>query len=162
MSGPSPSVLVGADEMRAYGTRLAGLLRPGDWIALYGELGSGKTTLASGIVDGIHPATRGRSPTYVLVEVYGERPAIVHVDLYRLRSAAEYETLGLGDLAGEDSIVLVEWADRAPDRLPADRLDLHLAYEGADARSVRASPRGSSWTARVRELPGPAPRGEDG
>lgn len=159
MTRPARSVLVGADEMRAYGVRLGRALRAGDWVALYGELGSGKTTLASGILEGIHPGTRGRSPTYVLVEVYGAGPAVVHADLYRLRSSAEYETLGLPDLAGEDAVVLIEWADRAPDRLPAERLELHLSYAGENARAVLAAPRGASWTARVREGLGSVPSG---
>jgi tRNA threonylcarbamoyl adenosine modification protein YjeE len=159
VSGPGPSVRVGADEMRAYGRRLAALLEPGDWVALYGDLGSGKTTLVSGIVEGLHPGARGRSPTYVLVEVYGERPVVVHADLYRLRGPDEFETLGLHDLVGEDAVVLIEWADRAPDRLPAERLDLHLAYAGGNARSVRAVARGPSWEARLREAPGAGPSG---
>lgn len=136
--------------MRAFGVRLGRALRAGDWVALYGELGSGKTTLVSGIVEGIHPGTRGRSPTYVLVEVYGAHPAVVHADLYRLQSPAEYETLGLEDMAGEDSVTLVEWADRARDRMPPDRLDLSLAYAGDGAREVLVTPRGVSWEERVR------------
>jgi len=144
------SVLVGADETRAYGVRLGGALRAGDWVALFGDLGSGKTTLVSGIVEGIHPGARGRSPTYVLVEVYGASPSVVHADLYRIRGSAEFETLGLEDLAREDAIVLIEWADRARDRHPADRLDLSLSYAGEGAREVLAVPHGESWEARVR------------
>ena len=150
MTAPIHSVLVGADEMRAYGVRLGRALRAGDWVALSGDLGTGKTTLVSGIVEGIHPGTRGRSPTYVLVEVYGTSPTVVHADLYRIRGPAEYDTLGLADLAREDAIVLIEWADRARDRLPPERLELRLSYAGEGAREVLATPRGGSWEARVR------------
>jgi tRNA threonylcarbamoyladenosine biosynthesis protein TsaE len=149
VTGPVRAVLVGADEMRAFGIRLGRLLRAGDWVALVGELGSGKTTLVSGIVEGIHPGLRGRSPTYVLVEIYGASPAVVHADLYRLRSPAEAETLALPDLAEEDSVVLIEWADRAPDQLPPDRLDLALRYAGEDAREIIATPRGAAWEERL-------------
>lgn len=145
------SLLCGAQEMRAFGTRLGRQLRSGDWVALIGELGAGKTTLASGIVEGIHPGTRARSPTYVLVEVYGASPAIVHADLYRLRAPAEYESLGIEDLAAEGAVVLVEWADRAAGRLPAERLELTLSYAGEGAREVQVTPRGAGWEARVRE-----------
>lgn len=151
MSAGGRSLLRGAEEMRAFGARLGRLLRTGDWVALTGELGSGKTTLVSGVVDGIHPGLRGRSPTYVLVEVYGTRPAIIHADLYRIASAGEYETLGLEDLAAEDAIVLVEWADRARDRLPGVRLDLELRYAGESAREVIVRPRGAAWEERLRE-----------
>jgi tRNA threonylcarbamoyl adenosine modification protein YjeE len=150
---------VGADEMRAYGVRLGRALRAGDWLALYGELGSGKTTLASGIVEGIHPGVRGRSPTYVLVELYGAAPVVIHADLYRIRGSAEYDTLGLPDLSRDDSIVLIEWADRALDRLPAERLDLSLRYAGDGAREILVTPRGPSWAARVREGLGGIPSG---
>ena len=118
---------------------------PGDWVALYGDLGSGKTTLVSGIVEGIHPGMRSRSPTYVRVEVYGESPAIVHADLYRLERPEEWDTLGVEDLA-EGAIVVVEWADRAAGRLPADRLDLFLEYAGPDARELRIKAHGDRWS----------------
>ncbi len=143
------TLLRGAEETRAFGARLGRLLEPGDWVALTGELGSGKTTLVAGVVEGIHPGLRGRSPTYVLVEVYGSAPAIVHADLYRLRAPAEYESLGIEDLAAGDAVVLVEWADRAADRLPAERLELTLRYAGEDAREVLVRPRGARWVARL-------------
>ena len=151
MSAAARTLLRGAEETRAFGARLGRLLAPGDWVALTGELGAGKTTLVAGVVDGIHPGLRGRSPTYVLVEVYGSGPAIVHADLYRLRSAAEYESLGIEDLAAGEAIVLVEWADRAADRLPAERLELELRYAGEDAREVLLRPRGARWEARLAE-----------
>jgi tRNA threonylcarbamoyladenosine biosynthesis protein TsaE len=138
------ATLAGAAETRALGRKLGRLLRPGDWVTLRGELGAGKTTLVSGIVEGIHPGMRSRSPTYVRVEVYGRDPAIVHADLYRLESPEEWDTLGLEDMA-QDAIAVVEWADRAGDRLPEDRLDLTLEYAGADARSIRIEPKGSRW-----------------
>lgn len=144
------SLLAGAGETRAFGRRLGSLLRPGDWVALTGDLGSGKTTLVSGVVEGIHPGLRSRSPTYVRVELYGESPTIVHADLYRLESAAEWDTLGIEDLAGADAIVLVEWADRALDRLAKERLDLSLRISGEGARELRIVPKGGRWTGIVR------------
>jgi tRNA threonylcarbamoyl adenosine modification protein YjeE len=117
---------------------------------LNGDLGTGKTTLVSGIVEGIHPGTRSKSPTYVRVEVYGRSPAIVHADLYRLDTPEEWETLGIEDLA-DGAIVVVEWADRVPGRLPEERLDLTLEYAGADARAIRIEPRGEGWVRRLAE-----------
>ena len=139
------SLLRGAGETRSLGRRLGRHLIPGDWIALHGDLGAGKTTLVSGIVEGIHPGTRSRSPTYVRVEVYGESPAIVHADLYRLEKPEEWDTLGIEDLAERGAIVLVEWADRASGRLPENRLDLSLRYAGPDAREIWIEPRGERW-----------------
>jgi len=144
---PRRSLLHGAEETRSLGRRLGRHLSPGDWVALSGDLGAGKTTLVSGIVEGIHPGMRSRSPTYVRVEVYGESPAIVHADLYRLERAEEWDTLGIEDLAETGAIVVVEWAERAPDRLPETRLDLTLHYAGPDAREILIQPRGDRWRA---------------
>jgi tRNA threonylcarbamoyladenosine biosynthesis protein TsaE len=129
-------------------------------VALRGTLGSGKTTLVSGIVEAIHPGRRGRSPTYVMVEIYGGddaaggagggAPRIVHADLYRLGTPEEYETLAIDDLAVGNAVVLVEWADRAEGRLPGDRLDVELRYLdpalGA-GREIRLAPQGERWEA---------------
>jgi len=141
------SLLRGAEETRSLGRRLGRHLSPGDWVALSGDLGAGKTTLVSGIVEGIHPGMRSRSPTYVRVEVYGTSPAIVHADLYRLERAEEWDTLGIEDLAETGAIVVVEWAERAAGRLPKTRLDLTLRYEGPDARAILIEPRGDRWRA---------------
>lgn len=144
------SLLRGEGETRAFGRHLGTLLRRGDWVALTGALGSGKTTLVQGIVEGVHPGMRGRSPTYVLVEMYGEGPRIVHADLYRLAAEAEVETLGLDDLAQGDAVTLVEWADRALDRLPPERLELELRYVPEGGRELRIRPRGSRWDEAAR------------
>jgi tRNA threonylcarbamoyladenosine biosynthesis protein TsaE len=144
------SLLRGAAETLAFGKRLGSLLRSGDWVALTGDLGSGKTTLIAGVVEGIHPGLRSRSPTYVRVEVYGRSPSIVHADLYRLESASEWSTLGIEDLADADSVTLIEWADRASQRLPEERLDLSLGFSGEHSRELRIAPRGERWTSVVR------------
>jgi len=145
------SLLHTESETRAFGRHLGTLLRRGDWVALIGTLGAGKTTLVQGIVEGVHPGLRGRSPTYVLVEVYGEGPRIVHADLYRMAGEAEIETLGLADLAEGDAVVLVEWADRALDRLPEDRLELELRYVPEGGRELRIRPQGARWEDAARE-----------
>jgi tRNA threonylcarbamoyladenosine biosynthesis protein TsaE len=151
MSVEIRSLLHNEGETRAFGRHLGTLLRKGDWVTFVGALGAGKTTLVQGIVDGVHPGMRGRSPTYVLVEVYGEGPKIVHADLYRVASAAEVETLGLDDLAEGDSVVLVEWADKAPGRFPDDRLELELRYVPEGGRELRIRPHGSRWEDVARE-----------
>ena len=145
------SLLRGAGETQSFGRHLGTLLRPGDWVALTGDLGSGKTTLVAGLVEGIHPGIKSRSPTYVRVDVYGSSPSVVHADLYRLDSDAEWHTLGIEDLAAEDAVVLIEWADRAAGRLPGARLDLSLRWSGENARELRIVPRGERWAAVVRD-----------
>ncbi|HEX7078203.1 MAG TPA: tRNA (adenosine(37)-N6)-threonylcarbamoyltransferase complex ATPase subunit type 1 TsaE [Candidatus Eisenbacteria bacterium] len=138
-------------ETRSFGRHVGTLLHRGDWVALIGPLGAGKTTVVQGIVEGIHPGLRGRSPTYVLVEIYGEGPRIVHADLYRVASPEEFEGLALDDLAEGDAVVLVEWADRATERLPAERLELELRYVPEGGREVRIRPLGTRWDSLARD-----------
>jgi tRNA threonylcarbamoyladenosine biosynthesis protein TsaE len=138
-------------ETRAYGRYLGALLRPGDCVALRGELGAGKTTLVAGILESVHPGTRVRSPTYVLVEVYDGVPRVVHADLYRIRSEEEVPGLALEDLAQQEGILIVEWADRAGAQLPPDRLDLELRYVEEGGRELRARGRGDRWETLLME-----------
>ena len=101
MSVELNSLLRTEGETLSFGRHVGSILEPGDWVALTGELGSGKTTLVSGVLASLHPGARVRSPTYVLVEVYGSNPVVVHADLFRLRSSGEYACLGLEDLENE-------------------------------------------------------------
>jgi len=139
------SLLRGESETRSYGRHLGTILRPGDWVALTGELGAGKTTLVQGVLEALHPGARGRSPTYVLVEVYEGTPRVIHADLYRLRSGEELQGLALEDLAADDGVVLIEWADRAGGKLPPDRLELDLRYVEGAGRELRARGKGERW-----------------
>jgi tRNA threonylcarbamoyladenosine biosynthesis protein TsaE len=139
------SLLRGEGETRSYGRHLGKLLRPGDWVALTGELGAGKTTLVQGVLEELHPGARVRSPTYVLVEVYEGSPRVIHADLYRLRSEDELAGLALEDLAAEDGVVLIEWADRAGTKLAPERLELELRYVEGAGRELRARGKGERW-----------------
>ena len=124
---------------RAFGARLAAALHDAGLrapllVGLSGELGAGKTTLVGGLLAALGHEGPVRSPTYSLVEPYrlGGRD-VCHCDLYRLRDPDEFEDLGLRDLMGEGSVMLVEWPDRAGDRLRAPDLSVSLAYAYACA-----------------------------
>lgn len=145
------SLLHTEGETRSFGRHLGTLLQPGDWVALEGDLGSGKTTLVSGILETLSPGARGRSPTYVLVEVHPGPVPVVHADLYRLRSAGEMSGLALEDLAEPGAVVLIEWADRAEGNLPAERLDLALRYLDGPGRELRVRPHGARWSQLARD-----------
>lgn len=132
---------------RALGARLGALLQPGDVVALTGDLGAGKTTLARGLIQALCGAgTETPSPTFTLVQTYPARGFdLFHFDLYRLKSPDEVWELGWEDIA--DSAALVEWPERAGPHLPDERLDLRLAFDGA-ARIAALSPRGG-WKERL-------------
>ena len=125
------------DETRAIGARLAGVLLAADLrqpfiVGLTGDLGAGKTTLVGGLLAALGHEGPARSPTYSLIEPYRLAGRdVYHCDLYRLRDPEELEDLGLRDLLAGSSILLVEWPERAGDRLREADLHLHLEYTDA-------------------------------
>lgn len=128
--------------MRAFGARLARALleAPANGsllVTLSGDLGAGKTTLVGGLLTALGHVGPTRSPTYTLLEPYHlQGRDITHCDLYRLRHPDELDDLGLRDLQGAGSALLVEWPEKAGERLgPAD-LALTLDYAGSDARKL--------------------------
>jgi tRNA threonylcarbamoyl adenosine modification protein YjeE len=104
-------------------------------VALWGDLGAGKTTLARAILKAMGVTDDVPSPTFTLVQSYDTVPRIAHFDLYRLKSAREMEELGFDD-ALQDGAVLVEWPERAPEALPPDALHVRLAQNDG-LRNVR-------------------------
>ena len=133
-----------AQETIALGRDLAAILAPPKLVLLRGELGAGKTTLVKGIAAAFEASSEDdvTSPTFTLVHEYRGRQAnLYHIDLYRVDTARELETLGLDDLAGENSILLVEWGDKFP-RFERD-CDVEIALEqlGESERRIQVRAR---------------------
>lgn len=126
------------EETIAAGREIAKRLRAPALVFLIGELGAGKTTLAKGIVSGLGAARPEdvSSPTFTLIHEYGRNPKVFHVDLYRLDRVPELETLGLGDLWDQDSIVLIEWGEKFAAQLPPERVEIRLEYAGEKERRI--------------------------
>ncbi len=129
-----------AEETIAFGRTLAELLSPPKLVLLHGDLGAGKTTLVKGIASAFEAAAEEdvTSPTFTLVHEYrGPRANLYHIDLYRVDTARELETLGLDDLRADDSILLVEWGEKFPQL----RWDVGIALEREDenARKITIS-----------------------
>ncbi|HEX3808251.1 MAG TPA: tRNA (adenosine(37)-N6)-threonylcarbamoyltransferase complex ATPase subunit type 1 TsaE [Rhizomicrobium sp.] len=126
--------------MDALGARIAGALRTGDCVALAGDLGVGKTTLARAILQSLGVREAIPSPTFTLVQSYETSALRVrHYDLYRLEHAAEMDELGL-DEALDEGAALIEWPERAGGRLPDDALMLKLSIEGQGRRVKISGP----------------------
>ena len=127
---------------------LAAVLKPGDLITLSGGLGAGKTALARALIRHLagDPALEVPSPTFTLVQTYAlPRFTVVHVDLYRVGHQSELAELGV-DEAAENSVMLIEWPDRAAGALPPDRLDIAFALApdlGPNQRRVELTAHGS-------------------
>lgn len=131
------------DETIALGQQLARELPSRCVVLLTGQLGAGKTTLAKGIVSGLGAAAPEEvsSPTYTLIHEYS--PRVYHVDLYRLDEPGQALALGLEEIFDRDAVVLVEWGERFPEILPAERIQIELRHAGGDAREILVSGIGS-------------------
>jgi tRNA threonylcarbamoyladenosine biosynthesis protein TsaE len=129
-----------AEETIALGRDLAPSLAPPKLVLLRGELGAGKTTLVKGIAEGFHAAVEGdvTSPTFTLIHEYrGPSATLYHIDLYRVDTPRELETLGLDDLMSENSVLLIEWGDKFP-RFERERdVEIYLEPEGESGRRIR-------------------------
>ena len=139
MSLSPTTSLKDADMTAALGAWVGRLLRPGDFVALTGDLGAGKTTLARGLIEDQlrlagAPAEPVQSPTFNLVQpYYAGDLEIWHYDLYRIDSSGELEELGLGE-ALDVGCAICEWPDRLGARLPPDRLEVALEIVGTQRR----------------------------
>lgn len=127
----------------ALGRELVGLLAPPKLVILRGSLGAGKTTLAKGIAEGFQAASEDEvtSPTFTLVHEYrGPSVNVYHIDLYRVDTPRELETLGLDDLMGEKNLLLLEWGEKFPRFVDESDLEIALERTGENDRriSVRA------------------------
>jgi tRNA threonylcarbamoyladenosine biosynthesis protein TsaE len=125
-----------SEETIALGRRLAAKLTPPKIVLLRGDLGAGKTTLVKGIAVGFQAAAEEdvTSPTFTLVHEYrGVRANLYHIDLYRVDTQRQLETLGLDDLIADDSILLIEWGEKFA-RFERDR-DVEIAIEKTEESS---------------------------
>ncbi len=120
------------------GRRLGGACRGGEVLCLYGELGSGKTTLVRGLAVGLGVTAESvSSPTFTLMQSYEGRRLLHHFDFYRLSSPEEILGIGCEEfLSGSDGVAVVEWADRFGTFRPEARLDVELIHEGPDRRRL--------------------------
>ncbi len=133
-----------AEETIALGRELAPLLTPPKLVVLRGDLGAGKTTLVKGIAQAFQAASEEdvTSPTFTLVHEYrGPSATLYHIDLYRVDTPRELETLGLDDLMGDNSVLLIEWGEKFP-RFEWER-DVEIALEriSENERRVRVDGR---------------------
>ena len=120
-----------AHATRQLGIALAPLLQPGLKAYLYGELGTGKTTLVRGILEGLCYRGKVKSPSYILVELYPlSRLDLYHFDFYRFEDAKEWQDAGFREYFDTRSVCLVEWPENAGDLLPAPDIKISLRIKG--------------------------------
>lgn len=125
------------ESTEALGEALATILPPGAVLALFGDLATGKTCLTRGMTRHFAGVSIVHSPTFTLVNEYGQDRVLYHIDLYRLGCEEELLTLGYEDFIESNGVCVIEWADRAPRFLPAQRVDIYLEHAGGDGRAIR-------------------------
>jgi len=119
----------------SFGRELATRLEPGVLVYLSGDLGAGKTTLVRGILRGLGHSGSVKSPTYTLLEPYElSTLAVYHFDFYRIGDARELEFIGIDELMDSDAVKLVEWPERAAQRIPAADVQITLQIENEGRR----------------------------
>ena len=130
------------EETLAIGERVGQNLKPGDIVALIGDLGAGKTCLTQGIARGvkIDPNQIVNSPSYTLINEYAGKIPIYHIDLYRLQRREEIINLGLEEYLEGDGICIIEWADRMLDLLPEGYMEIKLNWEDEFVRTIEVQP----------------------
>lgn len=128
-----------AEETIDLGRRFAGELQPGGIVLLRGDLGAGKTTLVKGIAEGFQ-AARARdvtSPTFTLIHEYrGPQVALYHIDIYRIDTQRELDTLALDDLMDAGSILLIEWGEKFERFVREKSAEIAIENMGEDRRKV--------------------------
>jgi tRNA threonylcarbamoyladenosine biosynthesis protein TsaE len=129
------------EETIAKGREIAAGLRAPVIVMLRGELGSGKTTLTKGIISGLGAAPEEdvTSPTFTLVHVFHNHCTVYHVDLYRIDTPQDLESLGLEDALGEQAVIIVEWSERFTYRTDWPRVEISLEHAGGDSRRIAIS-----------------------
>jgi tRNA threonylcarbamoyladenosine biosynthesis protein TsaE len=145
----------GVDQTRALGAAVASLARPGDLLLLAGDLGAGKTAFAQGFARGLGVTDQVVSPTFTISRQYeGTTLTLNHLDVYRLDHLQEAVDLGLSELIDDDSgVTLIEWGDVVIPTLPADFLEVRLAYGfDDDERLLSFHAVGAHWSARRHAL----------
>jgi tRNA threonylcarbamoyladenosine biosynthesis protein TsaE len=123
------------ETTRALAARLGALLRPGDVVALSGDLGAGKTCFVQGLAAGMGIQGNVTSPTFILMRHHPGQVMLCHADAYRLGSAEEFADLGLDDVLRQ-GVLAVEWAEQVANALPADRVEVLLEANGEDSRRL--------------------------
>ncbi len=136
------------------GISIGSWLRPGDVVALVGELGAGKTHLIKGLASGvgIRNANYIASPSFTLINEYPGKISFYHIDLFRLEREKEAEELGLEDYFQGGGITAIEWADKIPTLLPKEMLLIHIAYKGKKSRSLEITGKGKRYLNLVHQI----------
>jgi tRNA threonylcarbamoyladenosine biosynthesis protein TsaE len=146
-------ITVTPEQTWRVGELLGRALGPGDIVCLYGDLGAGKTNFSYGIALGLEvDASYITSPTFSFVNEYKGRTPLYHIDLYRINDPEELENIGFEHYIGGDGVTVIEWADRADDVLPAERLSVYLTHVDDKSREIGFLAEGERYKKLLEDL----------
>ena len=129
---------------------MARRLKPGDVLALIGEIGAGKTTFVQGIAQGLDvPREAVASPSFVLIREYRGRMPLIHADLFRLEGLPEAATVGLEEYYEGPGVTVIEWANRVPGVLPEEFLEIRFDLLDSESRRISLISHGSRYEKRT-------------
>jgi tRNA threonylcarbamoyladenosine biosynthesis protein TsaE len=130
-----------SEETIELGRKIGEVLKPGDILGFYGELGSGKTTMIKGIAMGLGVKEENlvKSPSFIMINEYKGRFPIYHIDLYRIKNTGEILSIGLDDYLYSDGVCLIEWAEKAEGDLPENLIKVELEVVKPEERKVTIS-----------------------
>jgi tRNA threonylcarbamoyladenosine biosynthesis protein TsaE len=139
-----------SNETDRFAAKLASFLKPGDVIALEGELGAGKTTFTKGLARGLEIRKTVNSPTFTIIKEYHGRMSLYHMDVYRVADSCE--DLGFDEYFEGDGVTVVEWAHLIEEQLPDARLNIFLYHEGQEKRKMVFVPKGERYEQLCKEI----------
>ena len=139
-----------ADTARVGGLLAKSLTAPA-FIALFGGLGAGKTVFTRGFGEALGAADVA-SPSFMIVREHDSEPRLLHFDAYRLSGAEELAAVGFDDYLRQRALIVLEWAERVPELLPPERLDIHIEGSGQEERRLRLVARGARYAEAVAAL----------
>ncbi len=127
------------EESIVLGEKVGAKLKPGDIVGFYGELGSGKTTMIKGVAMGLGVKEQSlvKSPSFIMVNEYKGRYSIYHIDLYRIKNAAEILSIGFDEYLYGNGVCLIEWAEKAEKELPNKIIKVELEVVSLDKRKIK-------------------------
>ena len=129
-------ITTSTEETQKLGESFSKNLKPGNVVALIGNLAAGKTSFVKGVLRGLDYKYEVTSPTFTLINEYYAKSKVIHVDFYREENITRWNELGFQNMINSDSIILIEWADLIPDLLPNIDYKLHFEHNGEDKRRI--------------------------
>ncbi len=146
-------ITINIDETKKFACSLGKNLKKGDFLALVGDLGSGKTVFVKGLAKGLGIDHRYvNSPTFVIVKEYKGRLNLYHFDIYRLNDEKSLEDIGASEYFFGNGVTAMEWADKAPDLIPEEHLRIEFKVAGDNKRRIKFIPFGDRYKRIVKKL----------